>query len=1016
MKAAPVPSGALFRYVALGFLLCALPSQLTAQTATFVYAQAPLGTGLMQPAGVAVDAAGDVYIVDGTGNQVVRIDAVTGAQTTIGSGLLSPNGVAVNSAGDVFIADGGNNRVVVVPAGGGPQITAGASGLLTPVQVAVDSSNNLYIVDNGNGRVLEVFANGSAPASVATGLADPQGVAVDSAGNVYISQNSAETVIKVAPGGGTTTVSTGFIPTQLAVDAAGDLFIAGDGGLMEVPAGGGTPVNPTPGLGGYAVGVAVGANGRLYVSEGSQTTVTEIQTDAVDFGSLAVCSASQKSSPACSRTITLTFNVSSPSQVYPYSVSTQGLGFNEFLYGQATTCGTQAVSSICTAVLSFSPTAPGLRRSEVIIGDQHGNALSAVPVYGTGLAPQISLIDATQRSVGSGFNEPSGMVMDGAGDLFVTDTFNNRVVEIPANGGAQTTVGTGLALPAGIALDGAGGLYITELGAGALVAIPGPGFGGQFTLASGFDGPAGVALDGRDNIYVANSGGAAVAKIAPGAVQIATVGSGLSGPAAVAVDAAGDLFIADTVNDRVVEVTPAGVQTTVVSGLNKPQGIAVDAAGDIFVSNTGANQVMEITPGNVQQISMAGSFKSPTGLLLDGAGNLYVADSGNNRIVELEFGSAPSLSFPATEVGTTSSGSPDSLFVQNIGNQPLDIGEVTYPQDFPVDFSFVSAADLCISGTTLASGQLCTLAIDFTPQTAGALSEGLGIDDNSLSPLGSSQRILLSGTALLGQSIVFLPPSSVTFGAAPINLAALAGATSGLPVSFSVASGPATLKGSVLTITGAGSVVIRAGQAGNSSYVSAASVTKTITVAKATPVITWSTPASIVYGTKLGSAQLDAKSSVAGKFVYSPAAGTVLTAGAHTLSVTFTPTSTANYLTAKASVTITVAKATLTVTAKSFSIKKGSAIPKLTAIYSGFVNGDTTKALAGAPVLSTTAKSTSPVGAYPITIKQGTLAAKNYAFKFVNGTLTITAASGIKKPQPVGSPLPRNGAPAPMTS
>ena len=86
---------------------------------------------------------------------------------------------------------------------------------------------------------------------------------------------------------------------------------------------------------------------------------------------------------------------------------------------------------------------------------------------------------------------------------------------------------------------------------------------------------------------------------------------------------------------------------------------------------------------------------------------------------------------------------------------------------------------------------------------------------------------------------------------------------------------------------------------------------------KTTPVITWNTPAPVPAGTALGTAQLDASASVVGKFIYSPAAGTVLSAGSQNLSVAFTPTDTANYNNASARVTLTVttaAKTTPTIT------------------------------------------------------------------------------------------------------
>src|SRR4029077_9591233 len=104
--------------------------------------------------------------------------------------------------------------------------------------------------------------------------------------------------------------------------------------------------------------------------------------------------------------------------------------------------------------------------------------------------------------------------------------------------------------------------------------------------------------------------------------------------------------------------------------------------------------------------------------------------------------------------------------------------------------------------------------------------------------------------------------------------------------------------------------------------------TVAINVSKATPTITWPTPANIVYGTTLSATQLNATAGVAGTFVYAPAAGIVLNAGAaQTLSVTFTPTDAANYTTATQTVAINVSKATPTITwATPASISYGTAL------------------------------------------------------------------------------------------
>ncbi len=158
----------------------------------------------------------------------------------------------------------------------------------------------------------------------------------------------------------------------------------------------------------------------------------------------------------------------------------------------------------------------------------------------------------------------------------------------------------------------------------------------------------------------------------------------------------------------------------------------------------------------------------------------------------------------------------------------------------------------------------------------------------------------------------------------------------------------------------------------------------------AKPSLTWPAPAAIGYGTALGPSQLDATASVAGTFAYTPAAGTVLAAGITQLSVLFTPTDTAHYTTATASVSLTVVPAPLTVSIGNASRSFDAANPAFTYSLSGFVNGDTTAAVSGSPVLSTTAVLNSPAGTYPITGTAGTLSASNYSFTLVPGTLTVT--------------------------
>jgi hypothetical protein len=183
-----------------------------------------------------------------------------------------------------------------------------------------------------------------------------------------------------------------------------------------------------------------------------------------------------------------------------------------------------------------------------------------------------------------------------------------------------------------------------------------------------------------------------------------------------------------------------------------------------------------------------------------------------------------------------------------------------------------------------------------------------------------SGTLTISGGA--AQTITFAALANVTYGVSPITLTATA--SSGLPVSYAV-SGPATVSGSTLAITGAGTVKVTASQAGNSSYAAATPVSQSFTVAKATPTITWATPAAITYGTPLGSAQLNAQASynginLTGTYNYGSipvpviTSGAILPAGNIQLVVVFQPSDSADYAPAFGDVFLQVNKASTTTT------------------------------------------------------------------------------------------------------
>jgi uncharacterized protein (TIGR03437 family) len=263
---------------------------------------------LNQPQGVAVDASGNIYIADTVNNVIRKVAAGTGIITTIagrlgqvgdyGDGgpasaalLWSPAGVGVDVAGDVFIADTVNNVIrkisastgnISTVAGGTPVIACGtdegfngdggpatSAELNRPQGVFVDASGNLYIADTENNRIRKVSTSGTITtvagngtgvfsgdggAATSAGVASPNSVAVDASGNIFIAGTLNSRIREVAAG-------TGII-TTVAGDGVAGFF--GDGGL---------PTNA--GLN-HPGGVAVDASGDIFIADTGNNRIREV--------------------------------------------------------------------------------------------------------------------------------------------------------------------------------------------------------------------------------------------------------------------------------------------------------------------------------------------------------------------------------------------------------------------------------------------------------------------------------------------------------------------------------------------------------------------------------------------------------------------------------------------------------------------------------------------------------------------------------------------------------------------
>ncbi len=220
------------------------------------------------------------------------------------------------------------------------------------------------------------------------------------------------------------------------------------------------------------------------------------------------------------------------------------------------------------------------------------------------------------------------------------------------------------------------------------------------------------------------------------------------------------------------------------------------------------------------------------------------------------------------------------------------------------------------------------------PSAAGTYTVVAAVHDGSYTGTATATLRIAPAAAAITFAV---PPHS--FSDAPFLLFA-SSASSG-SYTYAVLSGPATITGNTVILTGAGIVVLQATQAPAGGY-GAGRAQATVVVSPATPVLAWPAPASIAYGTVLGAQQLNASATVNGQpvpgtFTYTPAAGTVLDAGTHALCVQFLPSAPANFATAAAAATLVIQPAVtaLTLTASANPAAVGTPVTFTATLQAG---------------------------------------------------------------------------------
>ena len=374
------------------------------------------------------------------------------------------------------------------------------------------------------------------------------------------------------------------------------------------------------------------------------------------------------------------------------------------------------------------------------------------------------------RTVNTGgsitLSSPGALVVDPAGNVFIADTSNNRIVEVNAQGTASVVAITGLSpaslsSPSGIAIDGAGNLYIGDTGNSRVVMVSPSGAGSVISTGSvQLSTPEGIAIDQSGDIFIADPGHSQIVEVTSGgaaAVLTINVSSGVSsltGASGLAVDVSGTLYIADSEHDRVVTLA-AGSTTGVVfstgqlnPALSNPSGVAVDRIGNVYIADTGHNRVVAVdTAGDgdilLNSVFLQGTTLSgPLGVAIDNFGAVYVADTGDSQVLYVNptiFVDDPSsLNNSAVGFGHISLGSstPTSLILSFSVGYPVDsLGNVNAFTSGTqgLDFQVVSGANTTCNGAP--SVTYCTVEISFLPTAPGLRNGALVLYDPDSNPV-----------------------------------------------------------------------------------------------------------------------------------------------------------------------------------------------------------------------------------------------------------------------------------------
>jgi sugar lactone lactonase YvrE len=587
-----------------------------------------------EPAGVATDGAGNLYVAD-CWNGAIRMISPAGVVTTVAADRTfdTPLGVAVVGT-TIYVAEAGeapgSGNILAFQTGttlsSQPQPLASNNPFSHPVAVAVDSRTGAVFAADFSGQQVYMLPYPGAswtPMAVPAdgGYGNPNGVAVDADDNVYVADPTQQAVYEIActatsPALTYATTTTSLpgafgAPISVAVDASGDVFLAdaGSNGVLEYVPGAGAPDTGTTTL-------IAGGGGHPGAQDGTGPMALFAFDYTNDVGGLTL-----------------------DAHGHVYVADALNNTIREVAPGMSGGVPSAAATTVSTVA-----------GSAVVQGYADGPGAAATfafsdPPYTDASAPPLPV--RNDFSLGDAL---ANVAVDGSGNIILADSFNGLirkitpqgVVSSPAGDAAATgPEGDGLGAaaifdgPCGVAVAPNGTVYVSDASAGSIRALT-PDVSGAYQVATlepvgTFTGPVGLALDASGNLYVACAG--LGGQVVPGVYMLNTAAAtpppvtavcteflpgatAFSLPIGVAANAQGMVYVTDYLHDVVVQITPGAPSH------GQPTWTGSVLAGRVDDGGYGDGPV-----------GTNALFYGPAGLALDPvSGYLLVADLSNNVV------------------------------------------------------------------------------------------------------------------------------------------------------------------------------------------------------------------------------------------------------------------------------------------------------------------------------------------------------------------------------------------------